>query len=238
MRELHRLAHQRAVVIDAVDEAPFQRLLRRQPFAHQRQLDRARLADEARQQPGRAAIRHQPDAAEGLQEIGRARGEDHVAHQREAHAGAGGGTVDRGHQRAMQIAQLAQERMEAGLQRGAGIAALAGRRVAALQVGAGAEGAARAGQDHAAHLVALLVDGVERLGKAAEHVHRDRVHDLLMIEPEDPDRPVDLERAVLELHRFLSSLAPGAALSTLAPYLIFGALLSMLARINQNGNAS
>ena len=90
MRELHGLFHQRRVVIDPVDEAPFQRLLGRQPLAHQRQFDRARLADQPRQQPGRSAVRHQADAAEGLQEIGRARAQDHVAHQREAHAGAGG----------------------------------------------------------------------------------------------------------------------------------------------------
>src|SRR5439155_1000552 len=83
-----------------------------------------------RQQPGRAAIRHQADAAERLQEIGRARTHDHVAHQCKTHPGAGGGAVDRRHDRAMQPAQPPQEWMKADFQRGAGVA-LAGL-VAAL----------------------------------------------------------------------------------------------------------
>ena len=98
--------------------------------------------------------------------------------------------------------------MEAGLQRRARIAAARLLLlVAALQIGAGAEGAARAGQHHAAHLVLAVLDRVERLGKPAEHVHGDRVHDLLVIEPQDGDRSVEFERAVLELHRFLFSRA-------------------------------
>src|SRR5689334_10493109 len=136
----------------------------------------------------------------------------------------------------MQIAQLAQEGMESGFQRRTRIAAPAGRRVAALKIGAGAERAARAGQDHAAHLVALLVDGVERFAETAEHVHRNRVHDLLMVQLEDPDRAVDLERAVLELHRFLVFV--WRLTRVFAPYLIFGTPLSMLASVNPNGNAS
>src|ERR1041384_5169087 len=71
-------------------------------------------------------------------------------------------------------------------------------------VSSAAEGAARAGQHHAADLVLLVLDRIERLGEPAEHIHGDRVHDFLMIEPQNGDRAVELERAVLELHRFLS----------------------------------
>ena len=208
MGELHGLFHQRRVVIDPVDQAPFQRLLGRQPFAQQRQLHRARLADQPRQQPGRAAIRHQADAAERLQEIRRARAQDHVAHQREAHAGAGGRAVDRGDDRAMQVAQTAQERMECGFERRARIALARLLVVAALQIGAGAECAARAGQHQATHLGLLLVDGIERLAEAAQHVDRDRVHHLLMVELQDRDRAVEIERDVLELHWFPRALWP------------------------------
>ncbi len=60
----------------------------------------------------------------------------------------------------------------------------------------------------AAHLGFQLVDRIQRLGKAAEHVHRYRVHDFLVIEPEDGDRSIDIERGVLELHGFLVRCGP------------------------------
>jgi hypothetical protein len=44
---------------------------------------------------------------------------------------------------------------------------------------------------------------VERLAEPAQHVHRDRVHDLLMVELENGDRAIEIERDVLELHCFL-----------------------------------
>jgi hypothetical protein len=60
-----------------------------------------------------------------------------------------------------------------------------------------------AGQHQAAHFLALVVDRVERLGKAAEHVERHRVHDFLVVEFQDGDVAVQLQRDVLELHGFL-----------------------------------
>ena len=80
--------------------------------------------------------------------------------------------------------------------------------VAALQVGAGAERAARAGHDQAPHLGLPLLDLVQRLGEPAEHVDRHRVHHLLMIEGQDRDRSVKVERDVLELHGFLAVFGP------------------------------
>ena len=202
MRELHGLFHQRGVVINPIDQTPFQRLLRRKPFAHQRQLDRARLADQPRQQPGRSAIRHQTDAAEGLQEIGRARAQDHVAHQRKTHAGACGCAVDRGDDRAMQVAQAAQERVISGFKRFPGIAAAGFLIVTPLQIGAGAKCASGTCHDEAPHIAAAVVDGVERVTEAAQHVHRDRVHHFRMVELQDRHRTVDIECDVFELHLF------------------------------------
>ena len=102
----------------------------------------------------------------------------------------------------MQVAQAAQERMERGFQRGAGVD-LAGLGVAAaLEIGAGAERASGPGDDEATHLAALLLDRIQRLAESAEHVDRNRVHDLLMVELEDRDRTVEIERDVLELHLF------------------------------------
>jgi hypothetical protein len=86
----------------------------------------------------------------------------------------------------MQIAQPSQERMKRRLQRAAGIAFAAGLGVVApLQVRAGAERTARAGDDQTTHLVAAILDGIERLGQSAQHVDRHRVHHLLMIEREN-----------------------------------------------------
>src|SRR4029079_5356689 len=96
------------------------------------------------------------------------------------------------------------EGMKANFQRGACTAtARLLRLVAALQISASAEGTARAAQDNAAAFRPLLLDLIECLGKTAKHLHRDRVHDLLMVELQDGNRSIGLERAVLELHCFL-----------------------------------
>jgi hypothetical protein len=108
----------------------------------------------------------------------------------------------------MQLAQPAQERMKGGLQRRAGIALAWLLVVAALQVGTGAERASGACDDEAAHLGAPVVDLIQRLGEAAQHVDGDRVHDLLVVERENRDRSVEIERDVLELHCFLASGGP------------------------------
>src|SRR5690606_11726182 len=63
-------ADQLLIIINAVDETPLKRRLGRKLLAQQREFHRARLAHEAGQNPGRAAIRHKADAAEGLEEIG------------------------------------------------------------------------------------------------------------------------------------------------------------------------
>src|SRR3954447_6912301 len=104
----------------------------------------------------------------------------------------------------MQIAQPPQERMEGGLQRRARVAPARLLSAAALQVGSGAERPARAGDDETADLGLPVVDRVERRPEAAEHVDRHRVHDFLMVELQDGNRSVEVERDVLELHCFLS----------------------------------
>src|ERR1700737_3396836 len=89
--------------------------------------------------------------------------------------------------------------MKSGLERGAGVAPARLLLISPLQIGAGAKCAPRPGQDDAANFGFLLVDRIERFGKSREHVHGDRVHDLLVVELEDGDRSIEIERAVLEL---------------------------------------
>src|SRR4051794_22982005 len=136
----------------------------------------------------------------------------------------------------MQIAQPPQERMEGGLQRRARVAPARLLSVAALQVGAGAERPSRARDHETADLGLPVLDRVERLAETAEHVDRHRVHDFLMVELQDGDRAVEIERDVLELHGF--PLALWCRLFRLAAqwglhldaYLIVCAALSMLVK--------
>ena len=72
------------VVDHSGDHAPVERLLGRDALAEQHHLHRPGAAGEARQQPGRARVRDQADIDEGLQEIGRAGGDDDVGAKRDA----------------------------------------------------------------------------------------------------------------------------------------------------------
>ena len=99
----------------------------------------------------------------------------------------------------MQITQPPQERMECSLQRRAGIA-LARLHGASLQIGAGAERTSRTCDDEATDLGAFFLDRIERFAEAGEHLERDRIHHFLMVELENGDQPIEIERDVLELH--------------------------------------
>jgi hypothetical protein len=98
----------------------------------------------------------------------------------------------------------------------------------------GAERAAGAGDDQTAHRGLVFVDGVERFGKTAEHVERHRIHHLLVVELQDGHRAIELQRDMVELHRFPRKWWPAlfrAAVQRVLlspPYLIFSARLSMV----------
>src|SRR5690349_6680419 len=100
----------------------------------------------------------------------------------------------------MQVAQPAQEGMKADLERSAGVALARLLVVSALQVGPGAECAPGTSQYNAAELGLLIVDRIECLSEATEHVHRNRIHYFLMVEPQNGHGAVNIERGVLELH--------------------------------------
>ena len=92
--------------------------------------------------------------------------------------------------------------MERSLQRRTGIAAARLLLlVTPLKIGAGAESAAGAGQHEAAHVCAPVVDLVQRFGKPAQHVDRHRIHDFLVVEPEDRDRSIEIQRDELAFLR-------------------------------------
>src|SRR2546421_57756 len=135
----------------------------------------------------------------------------------------------------MQVAQTAEKRVVPGFERCAGVTAAGLLIVTPLQVGACTKSASRAGHDKASNLAAPVVDRIERLSEAAQHIHGDSIHNLRMIELQDSHRTIDIERDVLELHLFPRELWPRLLLpwrrvSISIPYLIFWASLSMVVR--------
>jgi hypothetical protein len=81
---------------------------------------------------------------------------------------------------------------------------------ASLQVRAGAEGAAGAGQHQAAHVLGLRFDPRERGADILQHFRRGGVEHLRMVERERRDAVPKLELDTAELHVLSSSRRPGA----------------------------
>src|SRR6266851_8694468 len=198
-RKVFRLVHQLRIVHDAINEAPLQRHLGGQSLAQQRKLHRARLAHKPRQNPGRAAVGHEPDTAKSLKKIRRACAQNEIAHQRETHPYAGRRSINCGDQRHRQLSKAAQERVVERFQHEPRIprAARTG-----LQVCTRAEAAARAGHDYASERIRDILNCVNRLDQPAEHFRRDRIHDLGMVERENADRSFDIEFCAIEFHGF------------------------------------
>src|ERR1700687_1187282 len=207
-RECFRLVDQLAVVIYAIYESPLERRFGWQFFAEQRHLHRADLAYQPRKNPGRAAVRDQPDTPKRLKEIRRLRAEDQVAHQRETHPDARRCAINRGYERDLKIANAPHKWMversehEARVRRATRIAAA---RIArrALQIRTRAKAATLARHHQASHATLRILDLVERLHQPAEHLRRDGVHDLRMVERNDSDTSLDVEFCAIKFHASL-----------------------------------
>ena len=127
-RQLGRRLHQLGILDHVPDQAPFLGLLGRDLRRQHGERPRPLLADQARQEPGAAAVGQQADAGEGLQERRRLGGDGDVGGEREAHADARRHAVHRRHDRLGQRAHEADHRIEELLERGARIGvALASR---------------------------------------------------------------------------------------------------------------
>src|SRR3990172_4633555 len=134
---------------DSVHQAGGLRLSGAERLAAEDELRRAVAAQGADQDPRRTRVRHQADAHEGLDEarlLGRV---DQVARQRQRHTRACGNSVDRRDHRLRQVANGRHQRVVLIGQDTAEVA-LAD---AAVQVGAAAEAAPGAGDDHRPHRV-------------------------------------------------------------------------------------
>jgi len=139
---------------------------------------RARAAaDEARQRPGAARVWDETELGKGLTELGRARGNDDVARERDVRAGARGYSVDGTDDRERHVAQLAHQRIIVLRNGDREIRGLARREDPVGKILARAEAASRSGQDQgAAGLVVLRLGqcgderGVHRRGEGIEPV--------------------------------------------------------------------
>ena len=139
---------------------------RRDPLAEHRDLGRAREADALREQQRRAAVRDQPDVDEREQEVGGLARHDQVAGQRQRAADPHRRAVHGRQHRLRQPPQAGDDRVVALAQRRPDVRMALRRGVeAGLQVGAGREAAARAGDDDGAHIVVglRLADGGEQV---------------------------------------------------------------------------
>ena len=171
LRQRQGFVHQICSSTHPVDQAPCQRLFRRQLFGQQRQFARPRQADQARQQPGRR--RHRAPGPMRVEESRKKA--DRAATIRSPIRAKlmptpDGRAVHGRDDRHVQVAQAAQHGMIETLQH------VARRLLPAAgqlrQVGAGTEAAALAGQDQGAKAAGL--DRVQRRFKPAASCGRDR----------------------------------------------------------------
>src|SRR5215218_747297 len=203
-----RLVGELRIRVDAVDQAPVERLGGGDPLGEQRHLEGARLADAGRDEGRRAAIGHQADVREGELEEGRLGGEHEVAGERQRRADAGSGAVDRGDDRLAHRAQADDDRVVDAVEPPADVRhAVVGRLLEArLEICARREGTTGAGHQHGPdRVVRGLLDG--RLEVEAE-LRVPRVERLGTVERDAPDATVLLpvDRLVAQ-RRLLSSLA-------------------------------
>mmetsp|Transcript_69586 Transcript_69586/g.163549 ORF Transcript_69586/g.163549 Transcript_69586/m.163549 type:complete len:263 (+) Transcript_69586:2507-3295(+) len=175
LRHRHRGVQQFGVGHHAADQPQPLRVDRLELVAEQGQLQRLGTAHETRQQPGAAAVRHQADLAEGLDEAGAFRRQHEVAAQRQIGTRAGGHTVDRRHHRHRHAAQTQRQRDVVVLQHQPDVLGRSVWRDEWIgQVLAGAEGPARAGDQHRPDLL-VCGGGFQRRAQLAEQVGRQRV---------------------------------------------------------------
>ena len=156
----------------------------RNALAGQAQLGEQLARDELRQQRGDAAVGRQADLDVGDGEVGVARRDQQVAGERERHAGADRAALDRGDHRLGAVADRAHRAVQL-LQP---LAALLGRHVAAggelVQVAAGAEEAAGAGEHDGADL--RIVRGLaQRAGEGFVEGRAQRVAPRRIVVDED-----------------------------------------------------
>ncbi len=177
---------------DATHEADPLRFHGRHGITEQRDLGGLRRADETRQEPRRATVRHEPHPPEREREARRVRRQTDVARHRERRTRARRDAVDGAHDRLRQRAHGTDDRVVAlpeldAERRGIGLEPL-------LQVLPGAEGSTGTGQDHRAN-TGVPLQAAERRQELQLHGDGQRVEGVRPVEGDggDPSLGVDLD---------------------------------------------
>ena len=192
-RHLHHLLHHLLGRVERVAHEPeVLGLNAREDFGHEVELAGLARAHDARQGPGAAEVSGEADVDEGRGELCLLGGEAQVGGARPAEAGAGARAVDGGDRDLVHVAQqlrgvhVGAQAPDAGVHGGGArlaLGALGRVRGAghALDVAAGAEAAARAGQDDDAQVRVARRHG-ERGAGALDEVRRHGVEALRAVE--------------------------------------------------------
>ncbi len=188
-------------VLDALpDQAPIRGLLRRELVAEQREAHRARRSDETRQEVRAARVRNEADLRERLDEARRFGSDDEIARQRDVGPRARRHAVDDADDRQRQRTQAQDERLVVAFDRGAEVhRRLTGRDGAIREILAGAEAAARPGQQQCAHRRVVL-DAQERVANLGMHRVVEAVEAIGAIERQPRDPAVDREQDIFVAH--------------------------------------
>ena len=175
-----------------VDQAQLVGLLGQQRATGEGDLGRLRVAHHAGQQPRAPALGEDAALGEARVELGRLAGDAEVAAEGDVEAVARGTTVERAHRRRVEVVEHDRRGIAEVELAGVGVegAEASERPLGAahlgLEVEAGAEGPAGAGEHDHAHL-AVAVGLQQVLGQRLQHRARDRVHPLGGVERDGRD---------------------------------------------------
>ena len=159
------------------DHAPVRGLRRVDPLGEERGPHRLGRAHLARQPVGAARVGDEPDAREGLDEVGALGGDHHVGGEREVGAGPRGRPVHGGDGRHGAVEDRLEHRHVLVAQRALEVDVGGVRPVA--QILARAERSAPPREDHHAGALAGLA---HRMGDLGPHLGVERVHDVGAVE--------------------------------------------------------
>src|SRR5580658_1795471 len=183
------------VLHTAPDQTPLLCLLGAQFVPEQCESARARITDQARQQPRTAAVGNQSQLGEGLNERRTARRDDEVTRQRYVRARPGCDSVDGCDDRHRQAAQCEHQRLVIALD---GLTEVDGRSAigpnrAIVQVLSRTEAATRTPQDQHAQL-RLASQALEKLAHLGVHRNRKAVEPFWPVECQAADTVGHLEQ--------------------------------------------
>ena len=184
----------------APDQAPLRRLLCRQFVCQQCETHRARIADQSRQQPRAAGVRHQTQLAERLYEARRASRDHEVARQRDVRTCACSDAVDCSNHRHRQIAEREHQRLVVLVDRLAEVDALSARRDCTIaEILAGTE-STTGPSEHEHSRGAVLRQLAQRIAHFAVHLDVETVQSIRPIQRQARDAVTHIAQDGLVAH--------------------------------------